>query len=321
MNNDKSVVIGAVIVTYYPTKNILEIIKNIEKYAKKIVIVDNTNISRLTRQLYKIACLYKQKAVLKTNEKNVGLAKAQNQGINILKENKINWVLIFDQDSYPEENYIKEIKKTIIENNTKKLGIITPRIIEKKLNKEANYYVKKGWLFKRKKIDDINENDQILFTISSGSCINMQLINDIGKMKEEYFIDYIDSEFCIRAISKGWKIFAAKNAILFHQLGRKSVNKIFNKILVSTNHNPIRRYTIYRNRTNLWKKYAFKSPSYIIFDMMAAILDILRILKFENKKQEKLIMITKGIITGLNDKKLLDDKLIRSYYSKMYKSI
>ncbi|MCG7947086.1 MAG: hypothetical protein N0C84_12160, partial [Candidatus Thiodiazotropha taylori] len=65
------------------------------------------------------------------------------------------------------------------------------------------------------------------------------------------------------------------------------------------NHSPKRRYTIYRNRTRIWRENLFTFPGFVLYDFLASLHDLFRILMFEESKMSKLWAATKGIGVGL----------------------
>jgi rhamnosyltransferase len=44
------------------------------------------------------------------------------------------------------------------------------------------------------------------YVITSGSFIPISIFNDVGFMREELFIDFVDIDWCLRARAKGYEI-------------------------------------------------------------------------------------------------------------------
>jgi rhamnosyltransferase len=141
----------------------------------------------------------------------------------------------------------------------------------------------------------------VLCAIASGSLIKREALEALGAFREDFFIDYVDTEFCMRAIDQGWQIIAVKDAVLHHELGAKTQHSFG---VITSNHAPMRRYTIYRNRIRMWKAYCFKVPGYVSYDILASGYDVLRILCFEHQKRQKLSSILRGIKEGISNKPL-----------------
>ncbi|MFX8766500.1 glycosyltransferase family 2 protein, partial [Acinetobacter baumannii] len=49
--------------------------------------------------------------------------------------------------------------------------------------------------------------------ISSGSLISVEALKAVGLMRDYYFIDYVDTEWCLRAEYLGYKNFVSAQAI------------------------------------------------------------------------------------------------------------
>ena len=72
-------------------------------------------------------------------------------------------------------------------------------------------------------------------------------------MKEDYFIDNVDLEWCFRAKSLGFDIVGTDDAVLYHAIGERSENPLVRTGLMAQ-HNPSRTYYSSRNRTHLYRR-------------------------------------------------------------------
>lgn len=235
----KSQKIGVIIVLYYP--NIKEISQKLEKFSKDYqwILVDNTPKQdlRLTTDNIIYIPLFK----------NMGIATAQNKGIDILIKLKCTHIVFFDQDSNIEDSYPQEIVDEFerIKLSNKSLFLLGPKIINKTNDKEYSSAIHK---------DRINDNfipkREI---ISSGCCCTTKSIEQIGKLKDDLFIDYVDFEWCWRAKTKGFICGITNKIALEHKVGTKEIY-LGNYIIIISS--PFRYY--YQNRNYLYlikKKY------------------------------------------------------------------
>ena len=95
--------------------------------------------------------------------------------------------------------------------------------------------------------------------ISSGSFIVTDVLEKTGLMNETLFIDYVDFEWCWRAVGLGYKIFTIPKIVINHRLG-ETVKKIGNRKLFIRNE--IRYFYIIRNGCYL----VFYSPWLNIYE-------------------------------------------------------
>jgi len=75
-------------------------------------------------------------------------------------------------------------------------------------------------------------------------------LDDVGFMREELFIDFVDIEWCLRARAKGYEIVSFPQVEIAHHLGDSSVS------FMGTNypiHSPLRMYYYFRNAMYLYR--------------------------------------------------------------------
>ncbi|MAX06521.1 MAG: hypothetical protein CMQ08_00910 [Gammaproteobacteria bacterium] len=89
------------------------------------------------------------------------------------------------------------------------------------------------------------------FLITSGTLLIAKHIGTIGSMKENYFIDNIDLEWCFRAKSKGFDLIGTNEALLYHAIGERSPDPLVRAGIIAQ-HNPARTYYSSRNRVHLY---------------------------------------------------------------------
>jgi len=233
--------ISSVTVTYNPEIDVLEKqILSIINQVSTIIIVDNgsQNLPEILTQKLKIESEYKCNIEILTNDKNVGLAKAQNIGIEKALQNETDYIILLDQDSILEHNCISNMKNVYINSNVDLLG---PVFYDPDSGVEypgTNY---NGPFINRDKIESCSE---VTYIIASGSFFSADIYKKNGPMVEELFIDYIDVEWSLRAKSKGMKIAMTNRAKMSHTIG--DCRREFFGRTISV-HSPMRRYYLTRN--------------------------------------------------------------------------
>lgn len=218
--------IAVVIVLYYSKGDDCGL--QLDNSAISIIMVDNTPNRELTltgRSIYYIPL-----------KENKGIATAQNVGICKAQELGCTYVLFFDQDSVVKANYIEHIVSEYI--RLKKvypnLAILGPTVVNKETGKKYKSVYKSQ-----------NQNCIILPSlISSGSVIEMDVIDDVGMMEEDLFIDSVDFEWCWRAKSKGYVCAMSLTIELPHKVGQKEYSFCGFPVILSA---PVRYYYQYRN--------------------------------------------------------------------------
>lgn len=189
----------AVVVTYKPKYDKLySLILSIEKQVDLIIIVNNGNAEQ--------RLIFDGKLEWYDLKRNYGIAYALNYGISKAIEKGALHILLSDQDSLYPENYFSRMshylsEKTIAITPSFK-DIITSKIIS--LNGEKT---------SQKKIVTVKQ------AISSGMIINTRLFNKVGGFNNALFIDWVDYEWCWRAINNGFEIYHHQEVVIDHTLG------------------------------------------------------------------------------------------------------
>ena len=243
--------ISVIIVTFNPDINKLSSLLDFILFENiNIIIVDNNSKnSDEIRELLKKSSLIDVEVV----GENKGIAYAQNLGIKISTNKNSDYVLFFDQDSSIDSNFISNLYLEFIDLKNKNINIaaIGPRFIDEKRKfyfpaLKLNEYN----LIEKINVENITTPKEVSVLISSGSLVSIESLSKIGVMREEFFIDFVDTEWCFRALSKGYKIFVSSSAIMKHSIGDDTIEILTFKIPV---HSGYRRYYRIRNLFFMWK--------------------------------------------------------------------
>lgn len=230
--------IYAIIVTYNPDVHILnKQYEFLKRQVECIIYVDNgsSNIDYEFLDQDNIRYI--------NNKKNLGLGYAQNQGINLAISEGASEVILFDQDSVPPKDFVLNLKAVYDEASSKeKIGLVGPMIKNAFAEPDRSKYgvVLTYMNFKYVPLERITK---VSYCIASGSLIPVNVMNEVGLIKDKLFIDGMDLEWCLRARSYGYSIIQTNATYLDHRIGEGSTDRILS-------HSPFREYYIIRN--NVW---------------------------------------------------------------------
>lgn len=239
MNNKN---VAAILVTFNPDISLLErVIEKISLQVASLIIIDNA--SKNTLAISNIVDSTKN-ATLILNELNIGLASAQNLGIKKALDSKVTHIILFDQDSIINDHFIHNLIET--EDNILSKGIklaaVGPTFVSPETNIPYPATLYYGPFIKRLPIG--NKPIEATFIIASGCLIRSDIIEKVGLMRDELFIDYIDVEWSLRAKNYGYKVFISPSATMLHTIGDSRLTILGRNISV---HSPFRRYFLIRN--------------------------------------------------------------------------
>jgi rhamnosyltransferase len=248
MMTDQVMKMHAIVVTYNPELDVLSrefelVIPQVDK----IWLIDNASFSSLATWVGDLGL--HDKLELVQMPANLGLGAAQNAGIQLARAAGATHVLILDQDSQPMPDMVDRLLAA--SNQLQSAGVpvaaVAP-VYADSATGPASGFVRLGWLdFKKQTVlpgQDVVEAD---FVISSGSLIPVSVLDDIGPMDESLFIDHVDTEWCLRAQSKGYKLFGVPGARMVHTLGDRRTRIWFLRWRNVPYHSPFRYYYILRN--------------------------------------------------------------------------
>lgn len=234
--------ICGVLVSYNP--NVVElsdVVREISKQVDLLIIVDNgsessTSIRDMIAPFSNIRFF--------NLDCNVGLASAQNIAISKAKEYGASHVVLFDQDSVIADGFIAALRECELElaNDGNKVAAVGPSFFDPQTGQLYPATLYKGPFIERVALG--NTPIKATFIIASGCLIRMAVLDDVGLMKEELFIDYIDVEWSLRAHAKGYSVFIAPQAKMAHTIGDRRLSIFGRTISV---HSPLRRYYLVRN--------------------------------------------------------------------------
>ncbi len=273
----------ATIVLYNP--DIERLIQNIEAIhgqVDELILIDNgsTNINEVKSEVK-----YSVKYLI--NKKNVGIAKALNEGFEYAIEHNFDWVLTLDQDSVCDKNLIQTYKKYL---QLPDIGMLTCNF------KDRNDVNGKTILEE--------EQDSEYYTVSrcitSASFCSVEAYKKSGGFDNEMFIDFVDYDYSTKMYINGYKIYRINYNGLLHEIGHKKIYKFLGRKLVSSNHSPFRQYYMARNPIIMVKKY----PDYYKMSerIRAELGQFFVILVYEKNKWKKISRRCAGIIDGLRYK-------------------
>lgn len=290
-----------VIVTYNPDQNRLnQALSSLLQNNLEIIIVDNSINSEKTKSVLNnfhnntnlsLVPLYK----------NYGIAYAQNVGIELALKGNPSFILLSDQDTTYDNNYLdrllNEYYDIFLQDNS--IGAIGPCYLDENKPEKKPFFVQ----YNNGKLTQIaNSSGTIPVSqlIASGTLISTNALRKVGMMNSDLFIDWVDMEWCWRAIRSGFSIYGTFNVKINHQLGDNS-KKIGKKTI--TIHSPFRNYFIVRNGIHL----ALRGPLLDKKKHMWHLLKNISLFYFgmlylsENKWQDFKHM-SKGIYNGLRGK-------------------
>ena len=230
--------VAVIIVLYNPDTNDIDNVRRIAQYNVGFV-VDNSLIPFMNGETIGNMSYICNKA-------NIGIAKAQNIALREILKGDYEYVVFLDQDTRVAVDYPLQIAMEFSRIDNGRLAVLGPQVVNAVTGGQYASAIHKY---------EISENGFSLrkHIISSGSCMSINALKDVGLMWGELFIDYVDFEWCWRAASKGYQCGVTSHLQISHHVGQRELSIGKYKVIISAQ----QRY-FYQYRNFIWliqKKY------------------------------------------------------------------
>jgi rhamnosyltransferase len=280
--------ICAVLVTYFPDGHFLERLDKIRSQVNGVVIVDNTGEVNPAPFLNELGA---RKIEMIRNRDNLGIGEALNQGLQRAEALGYEWAVTFDQDTWVRPELVETLIRIYEQQpRPERVGIIGCNYEDENLGTSPHQHRVDG-----------PASVEAVSVITSGSLLSLVTYSAAGPFRADFFIDYVDHEYCLRLRKLGYKVILATKPLMVHALGEASELNLLGLVkLILTNRSPLRRYYMTRNGLLVVGRYFLSEPLWAIETLGSILGFALLKIPFEKKQRWKKIRATAyGAIDGL----------------------
>lgn len=214
------------------------------------------------------------------NNSNEGVAKGNNQGIELAIKDGCDYILIGNNDIefYQEDLFDILIEKCEINK------IVAPQVLYHNTNQ---IWFAGGHIHKYKALAihenefAVSKHEEERFTEYAPTCFvlfHKEVFEKVGLMDEKYFVYWDDTDFIVRAIKKGFKILYLPSYIIQHKV---SISTGGRTSLFST-------YYFLRNRLYFIRKH-FKGLSFVSSLCYTYFTSFAKIVLYDMKRKKVII--------------------------------
>lgn len=212
------------------TEDCIKSLREIRYDNYEIIIVDNcsTDGSKeyITNKYKDVIYIY--------SDKNLGFSGANNYGIDYALSNNADYILLLNNDTEVDVDFL-DIMINEYEKDSK-IGIMTSTILyfsEKSKvwygGGKHNYIL--GNSYHENQGKNIKTLDlhvrEVSFISGCVMLISRNVIENVGKLSEEYFLYHEDTDYCLKVMKRGYKLIYVPQAKVYHKVS-SSTNKISN---------------------------------------------------------------------------------------------
>lgn len=214
MNHSDCRQLAAVVVTYRPdTAQLQRLLETLLSQAGAVVVCDNGGGDWVAQRFPAVIYL--------PMGGNLGVGAALNEGFRWALRRGFPMVVAFDQDSLPQEGCLPRLLQTL-ESAPANVAAVAPMIRDARSGVLGPLVgeITPGWRRPKHFLQE-GEVAALDHAITSGMVVRLRAWQQIGPFREDFFIDYIDIEWSIRARRLGFRILGVGGAILLHELGER----------------------------------------------------------------------------------------------------
>ncbi|WP_315098669.1 glycosyltransferase family 2 protein [uncultured Cellulomonas sp.] len=245
---DGPVRVVAVVVTYAPdVPTTAGLLTALAAQVDEVVVVDNGSDPAVRDGL--AAHVERDGGLFVALPENVGIGGAQNVGSDRAREAGATHVLFSDQDSLPAPDMVAQLLAGLARARARgdRTGAVGPLPVDDRDETATLLFEPRRWGPRRAPVpDDPEALVPVAFLLASGCLVPVEVLDEVGPMRAEWFIDHVDLEWGLRVRRAGYALFGVVGARLGHQLGDR-LARVPGRTREVHIHSPLRNYYMARN--------------------------------------------------------------------------
>jgi rhamnosyltransferase len=218
------------------------------------------------------------------NRENLGIAKALNQGLAHAIRIQRPWILTLDQDTECYPDMVQTLLQ-VAANCKPEASVVGGNYYDAKLRRHDVPNDAAGDCIERKTV------------ITSGCLVDSAFARSIGGFREDYFIDQVDHEFCLRVRAHGRRVVITTKPVMDHSVGGNGGPKVPFLGLALPDHSPLRKYYITRNSIVTVRTYWKSEPTWCLVRISRLLLGVPSMILLERDRFTKIL----AFVTGFAD--------------------
>ncbi|MEO2135576.1 glycosyltransferase [Microbacterium sp.] len=281
--------VWCVVAVFNPGDDAVRVVEAACSQCDEVVIVDDgsDNIDVHILRLFEAAG-----ASVMHHDSNRGIAAALNTGVRAAMGAGADAILFLDQDSSPGTGFVEKLLEASdrATQRGRRVGSVVPERFA-------------GLSQASTQVDGVLEARR---GIQSGMLAWVAALDDVGVLREDFFIDLVDVEFELRLRARGWSAIAAPGLTLPHKLGADYVRTSWHPMMryvgltpVVTLSRPFRYYYRSRNRVILNGIHGWRNPLSAAKETLADVIHFVDVVMLSTDRAAMRKVICRGVSDGL----------------------
>lgn len=286
----------ALVTAFRPDERLAAVVRSAAEQCAGVVVVDNTppgepGAEPLLAGLRSTAADDADQAPsagtgpvrVERSGRNLGLAGALNLGLTLAGD--ADALLLLDQDSVLPAGLVAALGAHLVADAT--IGIATPT----PWDADADRFLDPR-AARRPQLADLP------VAITSGMLVRRAVVDQVGAFREDFFVDCIDQDYCLRTRRAGWRVVQDRDVRLPHSLGETRWRRFGPVRLRSTQHPTWRLYWAARNGVVLARESWRREPLWVATSLALLGYVAMTVLLYEPPRAARLARMARGARDG-----------------------
>lgn len=272
--------VAAVVTAFRPDERLTAVVESAARQCALVVVVDNTPAGEPGADALLASA---PTVVVDRSGVNLGLAGALNRGVARIGE--ADAFLLLDQDSVVPDALVERLASHL--HDSPGIGVATPT----PWDADAGRFLDPR-AARRAPLADLP------VAITSGMLVRASTLAAVGPFREDFFVDSIDQDFCLRVRRGGARVVQDRTVLLPHSLGDTRWRGWGPFRLRSTSHPTWRLYWAARNALVLARENWRKEPVWVLTSLALLGYVAVTVLLFEPPRGARLRTMVHGARDG-----------------------
>lgn len=277
--------ITAIVTAYHPDALLRGVVASALEACESVIVVDNTpRAGDGAEPADPLRGLDDARITVFADGRNLGLAAGLNLGLAHVPEDA-EAILLLDQDSVLPDGLIEGLAKVLGDPS---VGIVGPSPVDADTGKAYETLASQ----RHAEVDDRD------LVITSGMLLRRSCLEQVPDFREDFFVDYVDVDFCLRMKRAGVRIVRDLSLRMPHSIGDVRVHRFLGREVRVGHHAAWRHYWTTRNGVVLIREHVRRNPVWVVVNTLFLLRWFVLLTLFEPKRRTHVPAYLKGLRDG-----------------------
>jgi rhamnosyltransferase len=276
-------VITAVVTAYHPDDRLAAVVESALLTCSGVIVSDNTPAESSSAA----EKLHDPRVTVLRDGSNRGLAAALNAAVEKVPADT-EFVLFLDQDSVLPPELVPALTVHFVDEH---IGVVAP----------TPWDAAHGGTYERAAQTGpaLADRDGVM---TSGMLVRRTCLDTVGQFREDFFVDWVDFDFCLRARIAGFRVVQDTSVLLPHSLGDRREHRL-GPLRTHVLHYPAwRHYWVARNSTILVKEHLRGNRAWALSAVLYLARWTVNTALFEAQRRTHVAALLRGFRDGVSER-------------------